>query len=189
MEFPSAVDAVRCAIAVQHGMAARNAGITSERRIEFRIGINVGDVIAQDGDLLGDGVNIAARLDGLSEPGGIVLSANAYEHIDGKVETTFIDDGEQEVKNIARPVQVWRWSPGQQAPAKNTAATLDEPLPLPSLIISFVTVPYTISIMWKKNFLMALTMNSDTILCGQEVWINSINNQTSQSSGTTKIES
>ncbi|MFP6771087.1 MAG: adenylate/guanylate cyclase domain-containing protein, partial [Alphaproteobacteria bacterium] len=124
MEFPSAVDAVRCAMAMQQGMAARNADVSPENRIEFRIGINVGDVISQGGDLLGDGVNIAARLEGLSEPGGIALSANAHEYIEGKVESDFTDDGEHEVKNINRPVRVWRWQPSGKSqpspPADNT---------------------------------------------------------------------
>ena len=111
MEFPSTVDAVRCAIAIQQGMAARNSAVTQERRIEFRIGINVGDVIVQGDDLLGDGVNIAARLEGLSEPGGIALSSNAHNYVEGRVDTPFADDGEHKVKNITHPVRVWRWHP------------------------------------------------------------------------------
>ena len=109
LEFPSAVDAVRCSIAVQEGMAERNSAIDEGRRIAFRVGINVGDVIAQGGDLLGDGVNIAARLEGICEPGGIVLSARAHEDVRDRLNVTFDDAGLQELKNITRPVNVWRW--------------------------------------------------------------------------------
>lgn len=107
-EFASVVDAVRCAVEVQTGMAARNTGLDPERRLEFRIGINVGDVVAQDGDIFGDGVNIAARLEGIAEPGGICVSARVYELAGGNVSATFEDIGEQSLKNIARPVQAYR---------------------------------------------------------------------------------
>ena len=130
MEFPSAVDAVRCAVAIQQGIATRNIEVPQERRIEFRIGVNVGDVITQGKDLLGDGVNIAARLEGLSEPGGIALSSNAHEYIEGKVKILFSDDGEHEVKNIARPLRVWRWQPsGNYEVLISTANSAQLPLP------------------------------------------------------------
>ena len=108
VEFASVVDAVRCAVAVQRATAAREASQLPERRIEFRVGINLGDVVVQDEDILGDGVNVAARLEGISEPGGICLSAAAYEQARDKVEVAFSDKGEQQLKNIARPVRVYR---------------------------------------------------------------------------------
>jgi TolB-like protein/class 3 adenylate cyclase len=111
MEFPSAVEAVRCAITLQQGMAVRNQDVPTERRIEFRMGINVGDVVVHGDDLLGDGVNIAARLESLSDVGSIALSANAHGYIDGKIAAQFTDLGEHEVKNIAKPVRVWCWHP------------------------------------------------------------------------------
>jgi adenylate cyclase len=108
IEFRSVVDAVRCAIEVQNGMIERNAGLPPERRIEFRIGIHLGDVVEEDdGDLMGDGVNIAARLEGICEPAGIVLSNAAYEHARDRVKEPFIDLGEKALKNIARPVRAY----------------------------------------------------------------------------------
>ena len=102
-EFASVVDAVRCAAEVQAGMAERNAGTPASARIEFRIGINVGDIVEQDGDIFGDGVNIAARLEGIAEPGGICVSARVQEDAAGKTGLSFEDIGEQALKNIARP--------------------------------------------------------------------------------------
>ncbi len=119
-EFRSVVDAVRCAIEMQNGMTERNAGLPPERRIEFRVGIHLGDVVEEaDGDLMGDGVNIAARLEGIAEPGGICLSAMAYESVRDKVEATFADLGEKELKNIARPVRVFAIA-RQQAPSHSS---------------------------------------------------------------------
>ena len=107
IEFRSVVDAVRCAIEVQNGMVERNAGLPPERRIEFRVGIHLGDVVEEsDGDLMGDGVNIAARLEAICEPGGICLSNAAYEQVRDKLKYEFIDLGDKELKNIARPVRV-----------------------------------------------------------------------------------
>ena len=107
VEFSSAVDAMRCALAVQREMAASAAG-PPERRIQFRVGINVGDVLADGVDILGDSVNIAARLEGIAEPGGICLSAAAYEQVRGKLEITVDDMGEQDLKNITRPLRTYR---------------------------------------------------------------------------------
>ena len=107
IEFASAVDAARCAVAVQRGMAAA-ADEPAERRLQFRVGINVGDVLADGDDILGDAVNIAARLEGIAEPGGICLSAAAYEQVRGKLDIAVADIGEPELKNIARPVRVYR---------------------------------------------------------------------------------
>jgi class 3 adenylate cyclase/tetratricopeptide (TPR) repeat protein len=108
IEFRSVVDAVRCAIEVQSGMVERNAGLPPERRIEFRIGVHLGDVVEEaDGDLMGDGVNIAARLEGIANPGGVCISEDAWRQVQGKVEVNFVDAGEQRLKNIVRPVRVF----------------------------------------------------------------------------------
>ena len=105
VEFRSVVDAVRCAIEVQNGMVERNAGLPPERRLELRVGIHLGDVVEEsDGDLMGDGVNIAARLEGIAECGGVSISEDAWRHVRGKVADNFVDTGEQSLKNIARPV-------------------------------------------------------------------------------------
>src|SRR5580693_4858050 len=108
VEFRSVVDAVRCAIEVQNAMVDRNAGVPEGRRIVFRIGIHLGDVVEEsDGDLMGDGVNIAARLEGICEPGAVCLSGAAYEQVRDRVRETFIDLGEKVLKNVGRPVQVY----------------------------------------------------------------------------------
>jgi adenylate cyclase len=107
-EFPSVVDAMRCAVEVQRGMAERNATAPEDERIEFRIGVNLGDVIIDEGDIFGDGVNIAARLETLAEPGGICLSAATHEQVRDKLDLAFEDMGERQVKNIARPIRAYR---------------------------------------------------------------------------------
>jgi adenylate cyclase len=107
IEFASAIDAVRCAVAVQRGMAGA-AGGPPERRIQYRVGLHVGDVLADGDDILGDSVNIAARLEGIAEPGGICLSAAAYEQVRGKLDIAVADMGEQDLKNIARPLRTYR---------------------------------------------------------------------------------
>src|SRR5215471_2203624 len=127
-EFASVVDAVRCAVEVQREMIARNAAIPEERRIEFRMGINLGDIIIQDGDIFGDGVNIAARLEALAQPGGICLSAAAHEQVRDRLDIGFDDLGEQQVKNITRPVRTYAVALGASSRA---ALTVGEPLPLP----------------------------------------------------------
>ena len=108
LEFPSVVDAVRCAVDVQRGMVERNAGIAPDQRLEFRIGINVGDIIIDGDDIFGDGVNIAARLEGLADPGGICVSRVVRDQVLDKLSFTFEDLGAQQVKNIVRPVEVYR---------------------------------------------------------------------------------
>ncbi|HEX9323621.1 MAG TPA: adenylate/guanylate cyclase domain-containing protein, partial [Xanthobacteraceae bacterium] len=110
-EFGSVVDAVRCALHVQRGMAERNKDLPPERRIEFRIGINLGDIILDAGDIFGDGVNVAARIEALAEPGGICLSDDVQRQVRGKLDASFEDAGEQRLKNIARPVRVFRVRP------------------------------------------------------------------------------
>jgi adenylate cyclase len=130
LEFPSVVAAVECCVAVQVGMAERNAD-ADDGAIQFRIGVHLCDVIVEGDDIFGDGVNIAARLQEAGEPGGVTISSNAHDSVDGRIEAGFVDGGDQELKNIARPVRVWRWSPNQQAPAETDVAEPDEPLPLP----------------------------------------------------------
>jgi TolB-like protein len=107
LEFPSVVDAVECAVAMQAVMATRNDEVPVDRRMLFRIGINLGDILIDGDDILGDGVNIAARLEGIAEPGGICISSSAYEQVRGKVQVEFVDLGEQTLKNIARPVRTY----------------------------------------------------------------------------------
>jgi adenylate cyclase len=124
-EFGSVVEAVRCAVEVQRGMAERNAGVPQERRIEFRIGINVGDVMLDRGDIFGDGVNVAARLEGIAEAGGICVAGRVLEDIQGKLDVVFEDAGEQRLKNIIRPVRVYRVRPSAGAATQRPA------LPLP----------------------------------------------------------
>jgi adenylate cyclase len=107
-EFPSAVEAVECAVEIQEAMAARNADLPDERQLTFRMGINVGDVVVEEDDLYGDGVNIAARLEGLANPGGICLARNVFDQVKAKVDREFEDLGGQDIKNIAEPVHVFR---------------------------------------------------------------------------------
>ena len=107
VEFASVIDALRCAVEVQTAMAERNTAVAADDRIEFRIGINAGDVVVEDGDIFSDGVNVAARLETLAEPGGICVSARVQEDAAGKLDLAFEDLGEQQLKNIARPVRVY----------------------------------------------------------------------------------
>jgi adenylate cyclase len=122
-EFGSVVDAVRCAIEVQRGMAEQNATMPQAKRIEFRIGIHVGDIIVDDNDIFGDGVNIAARLEGIAEPGGICISDDAQRQVRGKVDFAFEDMGPQNLKNIVEPMRAWRL----RMNASGSAATPIEP--------------------------------------------------------------
>ena len=128
IEFRSVVEAVRCAIEVQNGLVERNAGLPTERRIEFRIGIHLGDVVEEsDGDLMGDGVNIAARLEGIAQPGSICLSNAAYEQVRDKVKEQYVDLGEQVLKNIQRPVRVYSLASSAIIPSTAPLAETPEP--------------------------------------------------------------
>jgi len=111
VEFASAVNAVACAIKVQNAMGAANLEIAAGRKLQLRIGINVGDVVVEDGDIFGDGVNIAARLEALAEPGSLCISGKVYDEVRSKVDTTFEDAGEQQLKNITAPIHVYRARP------------------------------------------------------------------------------
>jgi TolB-like protein/Tfp pilus assembly protein PilF len=128
VEFRSVVDAVRCAIEVQTAMVERNAGLSPERRIEFRIGIHLGDVVEEsDGDLMGDGVNIAARLEGVATPGAICLSEDAYRQVRSRLDLAISDLGETKLKNIAEPMRIYSLQVGLDAPAKPAPGTAAEP--------------------------------------------------------------
>src|SRR5471030_2570882 len=119
VEFRSVVDAVRCAIEVQNAMVERNAGVPEDRQIVFRIGIHIGDVVEEsDGDLMGDGVNIAARLEGIAKPGAICLSEDAYRQVSGRLDMEVADLGQTELKNIERPIRVYSLQVGVPAQAR-----------------------------------------------------------------------
>lgn len=126
IEFPSVVDAVRCAMDVQRGMAESNANVTDEQRIEFRVGINLGDIMIEAEDIHGDGVNIAARLESIAEPGGICISDSSYQQVRDKFTIPFEDMGLQQLKNIARPVRVYRVLIGRSAPRERPALALPD---------------------------------------------------------------
>ena len=128
VEFVS--DAVRCAVDIQRGMAERNVEVATDKRIQFRIGINVGDIISDDNDIYGDGVNVAARLEALADPGGIMVSRAVHDQVRDKLSFGFEDMGEQTVKNIARPIGVHRVSLVETAPqtvVKSTSAADFQP--------------------------------------------------------------
>ena len=135
LEFPSVVDAVECAVAMQAVMAQRNEGVPVDRRMLFRIGINLGDILIEGDDILGDGVNIAARLEGIAEPGGICISSSAYDQVRGKVAVEFTDLGEQSLKNIARPIRAYAVGP-------STNAHQTAPLPSSAPRLSLVVLPF-----------------------------------------------
>jgi adenylate cyclase len=119
IEFRSVVDAVRCAIEVQTGMVERNTGVPEDRRIQFRVGIHVGDVVEEsDGDLMGDGVNIAARLEGIAKPGAICLSEDAYRQVKSRLDFAVADLGPIQLKNIAEPMRIYSLEVGKPAMAK-----------------------------------------------------------------------
>ncbi len=130
-EFASVVDALRCGAEWQSEMAERSAPTAADRRLEFRIGIHQGDIVVEEGDIFGDGVNVAARLEGLAEPGGICVSARVQEDAAGRLDLAFEDLGEQQLKNIARPVRVYRVGPRPSRPHAGETAAVQPPLALP----------------------------------------------------------
>jgi len=140
VEFASAVDAARCAVELQQAMGSENAAVPSELRIEFRIGIHVGDIIIDEDDIFGDGVNIAARLEGIAAPGGLCISDDAHRQVRGKLEVAFEDMGLQTLKNISEPMRSWRWQFGDQGgaiqPGSSPPPTEELPLPdKPSIVV------------------------------------------------------
>ena len=134
IEFSSVVDAVECSVAVQAVMAERNQGVPEDLRMLFRIGVNLGDILIEGEDILGDGVNVAARLEGIAEPGGICVSSSAHEQVRGKVSVGFADLGEQRLKNIDRPVRAYAAKiaghPRVVAPDVTSRPEAQKPLPL-----------------------------------------------------------
>jgi TolB-like protein/class 3 adenylate cyclase/tetratricopeptide (TPR) repeat protein len=125
-EFPSVVNAVKCALAIQSRMAERNAAIEPERRMQFRVGLNIGDVVYDETRIYGDGINVAARLEGIAEAGGICISSKVYEEISGRIDLDCEDIGEQQLKNIARPVRAYHVRPDRIGPTSATAPALPE---------------------------------------------------------------
>jgi adenylate cyclase len=143
-EFASVVDAVRCAAGVQEGMSDRNSPIPTDERIEFRVGVNLGDVIAEGDDIFGDGVNIAARLEGLAAPGGVCVSGTVLDHIGDRLPYAFADMGEQSVKNIARPVRVYalRSEAVRDRPKSAVLGSLPISQPTAAPRLSIVVLPF-----------------------------------------------
>jgi TolB-like protein/Tfp pilus assembly protein PilF len=136
LEFPSVVNATECAIEIQTAMAERNHDTDEDRRIIFRIGINLGDIIVDGEDILGDGVNIAARIEAMSEPGGVALSHRTYEDVRDRLDAVFVDTGEHSMKNIARPIRVWQWTPGiPETDGVKTVRTQSLPSERPSIAV------------------------------------------------------
>src|SRR5215467_8349508 len=135
VEFSSVVDALCCATEVQAGMAERNAAVPADKSLEFRIGVHQGDIVVEDGDIFGDGVNVAARLEGLADPGGICVSARVQEDAVGKLDLGFVDIGEQQLKNIARPVRVFRVTTAAKAMPAPAPPLPDKP--------SIAVLPFT----------------------------------------------
>src|SRR6478735_8767049 len=143
IEFRSVVDAVRCAIEVQSGMVERNAGGQPERRIEFRIGIHLGDVVEEsDGDLMGDGVNVAARLEGVAEPGAICLSEDAYRQVKSRRDLSVSDLGPTQLKNIAEPVRVYSLEVGRPPRARRAESPAQAPTSSSPARLSIVVLPF-----------------------------------------------
>ena len=140
LEFPSVVAAVECAIAIQKLMVERNAGTSEAKRIVYRIGVNLGDVLIEGDDILGDGVNIAARLEGICEPGGVLISGTAYDHVRGRIDADFVDLGEKDLKNIARPMRVYGVRIGSIQPDAHALRLLAEQGRPPRL--SIVVLPF-----------------------------------------------
>ena len=161
VEFPSVVDAVRCAVEIQGSMADRNADTTEERRIILRVGVNLGDVIVEEDDIYGDGVNVAARLETIAEPGGICISEDAFRQVRGKVNAEFADIGEQSLKNVARPLRVYRVL--QQSPTAAQAA-VNHPAQLPHLNLGRVETKrpsfphHVVPIGWIFRLLLLVSM-------------------------------
>jgi TolB-like protein len=135
LEFPSVVDAVECAIAIQKLMVVRNAETPEAKRIVYRVGVNLGDVLIEGDDILGDGVNIAARLEGICEPGGIMISGSAFDTVRGKIDVDFVDHGDKDLKNIARPVRVYALTTGAASPATPAPTPVKTGAPHLSIVV------------------------------------------------------
>jgi adenylate cyclase len=134
-EFPSVVDAVKCAVEVQRELTEHDTDVPEDHRIQYRIGINLGDIVIDGDDILGDGVNVAARLEGLAKPGGICISGAVYDQLAGKLDIAFEDAGEQTVKNVARPVRVWLWPPSGATKIEQPPNITHDPPKRPSIAV------------------------------------------------------
>jgi adenylate cyclase len=163
VEFASAVDAVECAVALQAGVAAREVAEPDDRRIQFRIGINLGDIIVEDGDILGDGVNVATRLEGLAEPGGICLARNVHNQVRTKLALAFAPMGEHRVKNIAEPVEVWRIALGEAASRPRKRRRL-APLALAAGIAALLALGSAGAWWWQQNGVAVQSAAPDPVL-------------------------
>src|SRR5580658_6129467 len=140
LEFPSVVAAVECAVAIQKRMADRNADVPEAKRVVYRIGVNLGDVLIEGDDILGEGVNIAARLEGICDPGGVLISGTAFDHVRGKIDAEFADLGETQLKNIARPVRVYALEIGSER--SRPAETVPTPQRQGPPHLSMVVLPF-----------------------------------------------
>jgi hypothetical protein len=154
-EFGSAVEAVRCAVEVQEALKTRNDSLPENRRMLFRVGVNLGDVVVKDEDLLGDGVNVAARLETMAEPGGICISSSVYDQITGKLDLGFLDIGEQSLKNISRPIRVYRVSGSARTQAAilagSQASGMGRRRVLPWLALTIVIASIAAAAMFWQN--------------------------------------
>jgi hypothetical protein len=142
VEFASAQDAVRCAVGIQSAVSSREASSAEDQRVLYRVGINLGDVVFDDGDVFGDGVNVASPLEGLAQPGGVCISDIVHQAVADRIQVPFRDLGSQRVKNISRPIRVWQWSPDAQP---ETPAAIEAAL---HQRIHFVATPDGVQIAW-----------------------------------------
>jgi adenylate cyclase len=150
VEFASVVDALRCAAEIQAAVAESNAPLPVDRRIQFRIGINMGDIVVEDGDIFGDGVNVAARLEGLAEPGGICVSARVREDAAGKIELAFRDMGEQQLRNIARPVRAYAVAAAASPARHSRRRILTSRLAAATIILAVAGIGATVWWTWPR---------------------------------------
>ena len=161
LEFPSVVAAIECAIIIQKMMAERNAGLLEGKRILYRIGINLGDILVDGEDILGDGVNVAARLEGICKPGGVCISGSAYDHVGGRIVAEFADLGEQALKNIAKTVRAYGLSPEAIAAAKIDLPHTDPPK---------VTAPFGLRGLWSARRPIAAALAAVVLVAAAYVW-------------------
>lgn len=152
-EFASPVQAVRCAVEIQDALRTRNDSLPADRRLEFRVGVNLGDVMIKGADLLGDGVNIAARLESIAEPGGICISSSIYDMIRGKLDLGFVDIGEQSLKNIEHPIRVYRVDRDGVAPAGHGGARKPRRTRAPAIAAAVVAVVLLVAAAWYRDLL------------------------------------
>jgi len=151
-EFASAVEGVRCAIEIQNALRTRNDSLPEDRRMVFRVGVNLGDVVVKDDDILGDGVNVAARLESIAEPGGICISSSVYDQVTGKLDLGFQDIGEQTLKNISRPIRVYRIA-GTAPPARATPRSRYKPSPALYAGVAALALGIVGLVVWQAGWL------------------------------------